>query len=917
MSARESSSSDRSAPSTPRAPVVAGYDIVRMLGMGGMGVVWEAVEHRLDRRVALKVCGGELTAGRAQRLWAEACLAAKIGHPGVVSVHDFGYTIDDKPYYTMDLVAGTELRALLAEGPLEIARALDIGLQVAEAVGAAHERGVLHRDLKPSNVLVDENGRARVLDFGLAVTDGDPRKQDPRRLTGSPAYMAPERFQEKPSTAAVDVYALGVVLYEMLVGERPFTGRGAAELCVAAITQAPRPPSALRAAVAPDLDRVVLRCLAKSPDERFSTARGLAEALRALVEGRPLTSLDGGATAPTKPRRRQNPPRYDRRDAKAYVTLTLDLAASPEALWPHVANTDRFNKAAGLSEVSFTDAPDANGGSKTTGAFRTLGMDIAWEEHPFEWIKDAEHAVYREYAAGPLRALWNQVRLAARDGGGTRLVHEVRAIASGMVGHLAAHFELELKLSRRFEEVYRRVDAALSEGPAFTGDPFEPLHAPSDGQRSLVTDACERLVERHGFAEGMVARLRDLLLHAPDKRLERLRPWALADAWGEDRADVLDLMLVATATGLLALSWDLVCPRCQVSHEVAPTLGKVTPRGVCAACNAAYDVDLAATVELVFRPHAAVRATATATYCVGAPARRPHVIAQQALAPGEVRVVSVGLERGPFRVTGPRVSAPRELAASAVGFAGDLAIEVSAGGVDVRPAVVRAGDVRIELVNATDLDQVIRIESAAPRDDAVTAAAALAHPRFREFFSQELLPYGEHVSVSRVAFLFLDVPGRFQVLEKGGDAGVVAFAAQLDALVAGEAAARQGSVVESGSDLRQIAAFPSAAGALAAALAVLGGAEANGLGGRLRAAVHEGPCIALTRGGKVDWFGETITRGAALVEEANEGDVALSFRVADRRDVLAIAHASGRALVVTEGQSTGYYGRRVVRLPRG
>jgi hypothetical protein len=462
------------------------------------------------------------------------------------------------------------------------------------------------------------------------------------------------------------------------------------------------------------------------------------------------------------------------------------------------------------------------------------------------------------------------------------------------------------------EEVYRRFDAALAEGPSFVGDPFEPLHSPSTSQRELVTDAAQRLVERHGFAEDVVARLSDLLLFAPEKRLERLRPWELADQWKANRGDVLDLMFVATSIGILQLAWDLVCPRCQVSHEVAPTLGRVTPRGVCAACNAAYEIDLASTVELVFRPHRAVRLTENATYCVGAPARRPHVAAQQVLAPGEEREVTVNLATGDYRITGPRIGVPRICAASPVGWAGELAIEISDGGAEIRPAVGRAGAVVVKIINASDRDQVVRIESTAQREDAVTAATALAHPRFREFFSEELLPYGEHVSVSRVAFLFLDVPGRFSMLDDKGDAGSLAFAAKLDALAGEEAALRQGSIVESGSDLHQVLAFPSAALALEAGLSILKSATKAGIG--LRAAVHEGPCIALTRSGKVDWFGDTITRGAALVEEAEENGVALSFRVADQREVLAIARASGRTAEPGEGASAGYRGRRVVRL---
>ncbi|HVY47916.1 MAG TPA: DUF5939 domain-containing protein, partial [Minicystis sp.] len=593
-----------------------------------------------------------------------------------------------------------------------------------------------------------------------------------------------------------------------------------------------------------------------------------------------------------------------------------DLRASPEALWPYVANTDRFNKAAGLGEVVFVETPAEGGGATTTGSFKTLGMSIAWDEHPFEWVKDREHSVYREYTQGPLRALWNHVRLAPRDEGGTRLVHEVRAIPGGVVGRLAAQLELQMKLTRRFDEVYRRLDASLAEGAGFSGDPFEPPHAPSTEEHARVADAAERLVDRHDLRPTLVRRLADLLLHAPAKALERLRPWALADAWREPRADVLDMMLLAAGAGLLTIAWDLVGPRCQVSHEVASSLRSVSPKGVCAACNAAYEADLASSVELVFVPHATVRATDTATYCVGAPARRPHVLAQQVLAPGEERAISVVLPDGAYRVAGPRIKTPRDVYASPVGWANDLGVEVQDDWVEASPLVVRAGPVVVRLANATDKDQVIRIESTAPRSDAVTAATALAHPRFRELFSTELLAYGQHVAVSRAAFLFLDAPGRFGLLEERGDAGALAAAARLDALVAEHAATWEGAVVESRSDFGQVAAFTSPARAVQAALAVVAAAQRDVPGLAVRAAVHEGPCIALTRGEKIDWFGDTLTRGAALLEEVAAGAVALSFRVAEDRDALAALHAAGALTDVVEGRSAGYRGRRVVRVLR-
>src|SRR5262249_26317925 len=150
-------------------------------------------------------------------------------------------------------------------------------------------------------------------------------------------------------------------------------------------------------------------------------------------------------------------------------------------------------------------------------------------------------------------------------------------------------------------------------------------------------------------ARDLVERLADLLRFAPDARLSRLRPYALADAWGASRPEVLDLFLHAADAGLLDIAWDLLCPGCYVSHEVKASLGGVAGHGACLACGEQYARDLAGSVELIFRPHREVRALSTEVYCVGSPARRPHVLLQQVLAPGESRHVTVDLPRADLR----------------------------------------------------------------------------------------------------------------------------------------------------------------------------------------------------------------------------------------------------------------------------
>src|SRR4051812_11001694 len=210
-------------------PNVPGYDLVRVLGRGGMGVVFEAIELRFDRKVALKVHKDARIRGKHEELFREAFVAARIGDPGIVRVLDVGLTIDDRPFYAMELVQGTDLGALVADGPVEPRRAVAIALDIARAAGAAHEHGVIHRDLKPRNVVLDAAGRARVLDFGIAV-DVAKRESRPDDYAGSPPYMAPEQWRGEELTPRTDVYAIGVILHEMLTGSRPFPGKTAEDL---------------------------------------------------------------------------------------------------------------------------------------------------------------------------------------------------------------------------------------------------------------------------------------------------------------------------------------------------------------------------------------------------------------------------------------------------------------------------------------------------------------------------------------------------------------------------------------------------------------------------------------------------------------------------------------------------------------
>jgi serine/threonine protein kinase len=263
------------------------YVIQRVLGEGGMGVVYLAEDTRLGRTVALKslrAAAGH-DAVRQERLRREARAAATLSHPGLATVYALE-DIDGRMYLATEYVPGGTLRDEIDRGPLPPAASLQTVLDVARAMAAAHARGIVHRDLKPENVIRTDGGRLKVLDFGIAQMEGPARDQ---RLTidgallGTPAYMAPEQIRGEPVDARADVFALGVMLHEMLTGQRPFRGPTPAATMARILEAAPEPievpNEAAGAAVVARLREIVGRCLAKRPRDRFADAGALVLAL--------------------------------------------------------------------------------------------------------------------------------------------------------------------------------------------------------------------------------------------------------------------------------------------------------------------------------------------------------------------------------------------------------------------------------------------------------------------------------------------------------------------------------------------------------------------------------------------------------------------------------------------------------------
>jgi serine/threonine protein kinase len=261
------------------------YVIVDLIGKGGMGEVYSALDPRLDRSVALKVLSpvGPANDDHVARFAQEARTCALLNHPNIVAVYDVG-TYNGLPFVVSELLQGESLRARIKEGGMPAATAIRYALQIVEGLAAAHQLDVVHRDLKPENLFITHSGRLKILDFGLAKCRQHAVEQlhhdsrittQPGLLLGTIGYMSPEQVRGAPVDHRSDIFSLGVILYEMISGKAPFHGDSAIETLNAILKEEPARLRYEDRDMAPELERVIRHCLEKEPDARFQSARDL------------------------------------------------------------------------------------------------------------------------------------------------------------------------------------------------------------------------------------------------------------------------------------------------------------------------------------------------------------------------------------------------------------------------------------------------------------------------------------------------------------------------------------------------------------------------------------------------------------------------------------------------------------------
>ncbi|MBW3603675.1 MAG: protein kinase [Actinobacteria bacterium] len=476
----------------PGDMLVDRYELRSRLGRGGMAEVFRAYDHRLSREVAVKVLADDLLADArsVDRFDREARSAASLNHPNIVNVYD-AISDGDTHAIVMELMQGPTLADVIErDGPLEPAEAVRIGIGIADALQAAHDRGLVHHDVKPRNVLFDNDGSLKVTDFGIARA----ASSDITTVQGSPPYLAPEQARGGQSDRRSDIYALGCVLFEMLAGRPPFEGDSSSAVIMAHIDEPVPRLSSLRPGVPRELETIVTRALDKDPDQRFDSPAAMRAALTRVASGLPSDATIVSST----------------RAMPQDATMTLDdqwHEPPPEPTRPY---DDRDRRRRGVSARAIAIALAA--------ILLLVVLAMAWADNQGRQTADPDPVASEEPAEPDQEAAANDDQPdgdqsnqdQGGDGDAEREIDRLNRLTNRLQRLLERGRAADEATQDRIDELQRELEEALEQGPQ-DGDGDGDLSASEDTRLDQLRERLDQLADNEAISDGVADRIRDLI----------------------------------------------------------------------------------------------------------------------------------------------------------------------------------------------------------------------------------------------------------------------------------------------------------------------------------------------------------------------------------------------------------------------
>ncbi len=555
------------------------------------------------------------------------------------------------------------------------------------------------------------------------------------------------------------------------------------------------------------------------------------------------------------------------------------LKATPEALWPFVSDTNHFNFDRGN--------PALKAGPRLQNARRVLNFgSLQYTEEPYEWVRPSHFAVRRAFP--PSDKIFKQMNLSGElkplPEGGSLFTYSFWLTPANAAS--AALMPLIMRSQyKAFDRAIRNYDRVASLPRPSLLALGGPVQFPPGG-RERIPALRQQLIE-NGAKPELVSKLIEVVQTADDVAVARLRPYELAEAWGIDRRAVLELCLWSVRVGLLEFRWEVLCPLCRGPQISTNTLSQITAHIHCEACNVDDTANFDRSVEVTFRPNPSIRKLDIGEFCVGSPQLTPHIIAQQLMPAGDVRILKLPLESGRYRFRALQVPGSQLLRVAGEG-ANELNLRAAPGGwpegefeINSQPALTWRNDTNQELL--------MILERTAWSDKAATAAEVTALQLFRDLFAAEALRPGEQISVGSVTILFTDLRESTRLYREVGDA--VAFGRVMNHFdsLREAIAAEQGALVKTIGD-SVMAVFTQPVNAIRAILRAqheLLNPPGGMLPLHLKAGIHFGPCIAVTLNDRLDYFGTTVNIAARLEGQSAMGGIVISSVVRDDPEVRA------------------------------
>ncbi|GAB4214721.1 MAG: hypothetical protein OHK0022_53640 [Roseiflexaceae bacterium] len=555
------------------------------------------------------------------------------------------------------------------------------------------------------------------------------------------------------------------------------------------------------------------------------------------------------------------------------VSQTFTLKSSPEQIWPLIADTDRTNRLLGLPVFEKIE-PDEQFSKLVRGHF--FGIPVKWYEYPFKWVSEQWFEFRRVFEQPvPITDMRSTVRISPRPEGGSVVEVQITMQPRNLLGIVVARQVIGAQWLRDMVQLYHRFDAVtqLNQGALL------PPRSQPQVQHDRLADGLRRL-RAFPVAAHLAGRLEQHLSTADDPDVLRMRPFALADLWGEARLDVLRAFLYATRAGLLNLEWDVMCPSCRGPSVRNGRLADLNSEAHCPSCNIRYDLNFDEAVELRFSVNPAIRAANDNTYCIGGPGRMPHIIAQVWVPAGENLPLKLRLPAGVYHLRSRQLPARGALVVEAQAQANGARVLFGAETVEVDGASITAGEVTLHLENRSPQGLMVHLEQSAWTAQAASAALVTSMAEFRQLFAADVLAPGMGLSVRNLTLLFSDLLGSTMIYDTVGDA--LAYARVRDHFDAMRAAIERhnGALVKTIGDA-VMAVFTSAEDAVEACFEIqqefVAGEIAQGRPAlKVKLGLHSGPCIAVNANNILDYFGSTVNIAARVQSESIGGDLVIT-----------------------------------------